>query len=30
VRNEYRQRVLTVTASLEVHRVEPEPLPPRW
>jgi hypothetical protein len=30
VRNEHRQRVLTVTASLEVHRVEPEPLPPRW
>jgi hypothetical protein len=30
VRNEHRQRVLTVTASLEVHRVDPEPLPPRW
>ena len=30
VRNEYRQRVLTVTASLEIHRVDPEPLPPRW
>ena len=30
VRNEHRQRVLTVTASLEVHRVDPQPLPPRW
>jgi hypothetical protein len=30
VRNEYRQRMLTVTASLEIHRVDPEPLPPRW
>jgi hypothetical protein len=30
VRNEHRQRVLTATASLEIHRVDPEPLPPRW
>jgi hypothetical protein len=30
VRNEYRQRMLTATASLEIHRVNPEPLPPRW
>jgi hypothetical protein len=30
VRNEHRQRVLTVTDSLEIHRVDPEPLPPRW
>jgi hypothetical protein len=30
VRNEHRQRVLTVTASLEIHRVDPAPLPPRW
>jgi hypothetical protein len=30
VRNEHRQRVLTVTASLEIHRVDPEPLPPHW
>jgi hypothetical protein len=30
VRNEYRQRVLTAMASLEIHRVDPEPLPPRW
>jgi hypothetical protein len=29
VRNEHRQRVLTVTVSIEVHRVDPEPLPPR-
>ena len=28
VRNEHRQRVLTATASLEVHRVDPAPLPP--
>lgn len=28
VRNEHRQRVLTATASLEVHRVDPEPLAP--
>jgi hypothetical protein len=30
VRNEHRQRVLTAMASLEIHRVDPEPLPPRW
>ena len=30
VRNEHRQRVLTATASLEIHQVDPEPLPPRW
>jgi hypothetical protein len=29
VRNEHRQRVLTATSSLEIHRVDPEPLPPR-
>jgi hypothetical protein len=29
VRNEHRQRVLTVTVSMEIHRVDPEPLPPR-
>ncbi len=29
VRNEHRQRVLTATVSLEIHRVDPEPLPPR-
>jgi hypothetical protein len=28
LRNEHRQRVLTVTVSLEIHRVDPEPLPP--
>jgi hypothetical protein len=28
VRNEHRQRVLTVTVSMEIHRVDPEPLPP--
>ena len=28
VRNEHRQPVLTATASLEVHRVDPAPLPP--
>jgi hypothetical protein len=27
VRNEHRQRMLTATASLEIHRVNPEPLP---
>jgi hypothetical protein len=30
VLNEHRQRVLTVTVSLEIHRVDPEPQPPRW
>jgi len=29
VRNEHRQRVLTVTVSMVIHRVDPEPLPPR-
>ncbi len=29
LKNEYRQRVLTVTVSMEIHRVDPEPLPPR-
>jgi hypothetical protein len=28
VRNEHRQRVLTVTVSMEVERVDPEPAPP--
>jgi hypothetical protein len=30
VRNEHRQRVLTVTITMEIHRVDPEPVPPRW
>jgi hypothetical protein len=32
VRNEHRQRVLTATASLEIHLVDPAPQPPplRW
>jgi hypothetical protein len=29
LKNEHRQRVLTVTISMEIHRVDPEPLPPR-
>jgi hypothetical protein len=29
LRNEHRQRVLTVTVSMEIHRVDPSPLPPR-
>jgi hypothetical protein len=29
VRNEHRQRVLTIKVSMEVDRVEP-PQPPRW
>jgi hypothetical protein len=29
VRNEHRQRVLTVTVAMEIHRINPEPLPPR-
>jgi hypothetical protein len=29
VRNEHRQRVLTVTVSMQVERVEPPPQPPR-
>lgn len=28
LKNEHRQRVLTVTVTLEIHRVDPEPLPP--
>jgi hypothetical protein len=28
VRNEHRQRVLTVTVSMEVERGDPEPAPP--
>ena len=28
VKNEHRQRVLTVTVSLEIHRVHPPPEPP--
>lgn len=28
LKNEHRQRVLTVTVSMEIHRVDPEPLPP--
>jgi hypothetical protein len=27
LRNERRQRVLTVTVSMEIHQVDPEPLP---
>lgn len=30
VRNEHRQRVLTVRVSMGVDRVEPPPRPPRW
>jgi hypothetical protein len=29
VRNEHHQRVLTVTVSMEIHRVDTETLPPR-
>jgi hypothetical protein len=29
LKNEHRQRVLTVTVTMEIHRVDPEPLPPR-
>jgi hypothetical protein len=29
LKNEHRQRVLTVTVSMEIHRVDPEPQPPR-
>ena len=29
VRNEHRQRGLTVKVSMEIDRVDPEPLPPR-
>jgi hypothetical protein len=28
LKNEHHQRVLTVTVSMEIHRVDPEPLPP--
>jgi hypothetical protein len=30
MRNEHRQRVLTVKVSMEIDRVEPSPQPPRW
>jgi len=30
VRNEHRQRVLTVKVSLDIDRVEPPPQPLRW
>lgn len=29
VKNEHRQRVLTITVSMDVDRVEPPPQPPR-
>ncbi len=29
LRNEHRQRVLTVMVTMDIHRVNPEPLPPR-
>lgn len=29
LRTEHSQRVLTVTVSMEIHRVNPEPMPPR-
>ncbi len=29
VKNEHHQRVLTVTVSIEIYRVDPEPEPPR-
>ncbi len=29
IRNEHRQRVLTVTVSMVTHRVDPAPEPPR-
>jgi hypothetical protein len=28
VKNEHQQRVLTISVSLEIHRVEPPPQPP--
>jgi hypothetical protein len=28
LKNEGRQRVLTVTVTMEIHRVDPQPLPP--
>jgi hypothetical protein len=30
VRNEHRQRVLTITVSMQIERMEPPPLSPRW
>ena len=30
VRNEHRQRVLTVKVSMDIDRVEPAPQSPRW
>ena len=29
LRNDHGQRVLTVTVSMEIHRVDPSPAPPR-
>jgi uncharacterized protein DUF6894 len=29
LKNEHRQRVLTVTVSMQIDRVDPSPLPPR-
>ncbi|MEZ0171108.1 hypothetical protein [Microvirga sp. TS319] len=29
LKNEHHQRVLTVTVTMGIHRVEPEPKPPR-
>jgi len=29
MKNEHHQRVLTVTVTMEIHRVDPESLPPR-
>jgi len=30
MKNEHRQRVLTVKVSMDIDRVEPAPQPPRW
>ena len=30
VKNEHRQRVLTIKVSMEVDQVDPSPQPPRW
>jgi hypothetical protein len=30
LKNEHRQRVLTIKVSMNVDRVEPPPQPPRW
>jgi head-tail adaptor len=30
MRNEHRQRVLTVKVLMDIDRVEPPPQPPRW